>query len=156
MYPDAASAEDLMRDESWGPPYQVYHSVYVHKPRFKPNYCRIWYQRAQMQRFSGSTVELMLIQCRMYLDAASAEDLMRVLRAEDRHIKSITVCLSANCGSSPPIVAYVIRDLKCNDSQDLQSNSCRYSVVCTLLRPHLPSLYELRIVIFSLSQCVRV
>ena len=46
-------------------------------------------------------------------DAASAEDLMT---AEDRHIKSITVCMSANCGSSQTIVAYDIREDVCNDS----------------------------------------
>ena len=55
----------------------------------------------------------MQIQRRTYLDAASAEDLMT---AEDRHIKSIRVCMSANCGSSQTIVAYDIGELVCNDS----------------------------------------
>ena len=55
----------------------------------------------------------MQIQCRICSDAASAEDLMT---AEDSHIKSITVCMSINPGSSQTIVAYDIREDVCNDS----------------------------------------
>ena len=71
-------------------------------------------QRGCLQQFIGSTVELMQIQCRMCPeDAASAEELMT---DEARHIKSITVRMSANCGSSQSIVAYDIREDVCNDS----------------------------------------
>ena len=66
-----------------------------------------------MQRFIGSKVELMQTQCRMCSDAASAEDLMTT---EDRHIMSITVCMSANCGSSQTIGAYDMREDIGNDS----------------------------------------
>ena len=52
-------------NDSWGPPCQVYHSVYECKLRFKPNHSRIWYRRGCRQRFKGSTFELMQIQCRM-------------------------------------------------------------------------------------------
>ena len=45
--------------------------------------------------------------CHLCPDANSAEDLMS---AEDRHIKSVKVCMSANCGSSLTIVAYDIRE----------------------------------------------
>ena len=66
----------------------------------------------------------MQIQCRMGPDAASednnldaasaeAEDLMT---AEDRHIKSITVCMRMNPNSRQNIVAYDIREDVCNDS----------------------------------------
>ena len=54
-----------------------------------------------------STVELMQIQCRMCPAAASLEDLMT---AEDRHIKSITVCRSIQPGLIQTIVAYDIRE----------------------------------------------
>ena len=127
MCPDAASAEDLMRAEGRTMKsikvcmMAVYHSVYEHKPWFKTTNSRIWYQRACLQIFIGSTVELMQIHCWMCPDAALAEDLMR---AEGRHIKSITVCTSANCGSNQTIVAYDIREDVCNDSYDPQSISC--------------------------------
>ena len=55
----------------------------------------------------------MQTQCRMCSDAASAEDLMTT---EDRHIMSITVCMSANCGSSQTIGAYDMREDIGNDS----------------------------------------
>ena len=45
-------------------------------------------QRAQMKRFMRSTVELMQVQCCMYLAEASS---YLSMRAEKRHIKSITV-----------------------------------------------------------------
>ena len=77
------------------------------------------YDIREQHRFIGSKVELMQIQCRMCPDAASAsaEDLM-IMTAEDRHIKfkSITLCMSANCGSRQTIVAYDIREDVCNDS----------------------------------------
>ena len=38
------------------------------------------------------------------------------MRAEDRHIKSITACMSINTGSSQTIVAYDIGEDVCNDS----------------------------------------
>ena len=74
-------------------------------PRFKSNNSSVWYQRGCLQRFIGSAVELMQMQCRMCSDvtAAEAEDLMR---SEDRHIKSITVCMSANCVSSLTYLAF--------------------------------------------------
>ena len=81
-------------------------------------------------------------------DAASAEDLMT---AEHHHVKSITVCMSINPGLSHTIILYDIREDVCNDSLDLQSNSCRYSVVSSLLRPHLASLCERRSAISSLG-----
>ena len=49
-------------------------------------------------------------------DAASAEDPMT---AEDRHIKSITLCMIANCGSSQTIVPYDIREDVYNESCNL-------------------------------------
>ena len=46
-------------------------------------------------------------------ESQNTEDLMT---AEDRHIKSITVCKRANSGSSQPIVAYDASEDVCNDS----------------------------------------
>ena len=45
-------------------------------------------------------------------DEASAEDSMT---AEDRHIKSITVCMSTYPGSSQTKFAYDIRENVCNE-----------------------------------------
>ena len=85
-------------------PYQVYHRVYECKLRFKPNYSRIWYQRACLQRFLG--VSYMSWCC---LSRGPNE-------SWDRHIKSITVCMSLHWCSSQTRVAYDIREDVCNDS----------------------------------------
>ena len=62
-----------------------------------------------------SVVERMKIHCRMCPDAASAEA-EDPMNAEDRHIKSITVFMSANCGSSQTIVSYDITEDVGNNS----------------------------------------
>ena len=55
-----------------------------------------------------------LVECRMYPDEASAEA-EDPMTAEDRHIKSITLCMSTYPGSSQTIVAYDIRENVCNE-----------------------------------------
>ena len=57
----------------------------------------------------------MQIQCRKRPDAASAEA-EDPMTFEDRHIKSITVCMSINPGSIKTIVAYDIGEDVCSDS----------------------------------------
>ena len=61
-------------------------------------------------------------------DAASAEA-EDPMNAEDRHIKSITVFMSANCGSSQTIVTYDIREDVYNKSCNLRATACRVSYV---------------------------
>ena len=82
----AASSLLSALNEGWG----VYHSVYEHEPRFMITNSRIWYQRAFLQRFMWSTVELMKIESCMYV----AEKPRLALKCELRStISSLSQCL---------------------------------------------------------------
>ena len=142
----AASSLLSALNEGWG----VYHSE--HEPRFMTRNSRIWYQRAFLQRFMWSTVELMKIESCMYV--AEASSCLEVW-AEKHHIKSITVSMNINLGSTQQTVTYyVTKKLFYNGAYDLQSNSWRCSVKCALMRPTWSYEWELRTAISSLSRCV--
>ena len=111
MCPDAATDEILMRAED-----RHTKSITVCKSINPGSLIMISASMSATIQTIQSIVELMKMQCRMCPDAATDEILMR---AEDRHTKSIIVCKSINTGSRQLIVAYDIGEHVCNDSYDL-------------------------------------